>query len=196
METQDKKRNILKAASACFARYGYEKTTLDDIGKLVGLNKASLYYYYKNKEEIYTEVIYSETEDFMKTVFIEVDKVTGCKEKILAYLTERLKYIKDAMNLKQLSMDSLNKIAPLFNAMCERIIAGEIEYLSRTLECCINKEEVKPHDTGRVAKSIITVAEAIRNRIDCQLSTDKAYHEIIDESRFSVSLILDGLIAK
>ena len=36
MELQDKKAEIQKAASECFARYGYEKTTLDDIGRLVG----------------------------------------------------------------------------------------------------------------------------------------------------------------
>ena len=57
MDTSPKKQEILKAASECFARFGYEKTTLDDIGKMVGLNKASLYYYYKNKEDIFAEVV-------------------------------------------------------------------------------------------------------------------------------------------
>ena len=59
---QDKKESILKAANICFSKYGYEKTTMDDIGKLAGLNKASLYYYYKNKESIYCEVVFLEAE--------------------------------------------------------------------------------------------------------------------------------------
>ena len=46
MTEPDKREQILKAAAECLSQYGYEKTTLSDIGKLVGLNKASLYYYY------------------------------------------------------------------------------------------------------------------------------------------------------
>jgi AcrR family transcriptional regulator len=196
METQDKKNDIIKAASSCFARYGYEKTTLDDIGKLVGLNKASLYYYFKNKESIYTEVIYLETNAFLSSVFTEVDKVHGCKEKILTYLTERLKYIKDALNLNQLSMDSAQKIAPLFNEMYRKIIKKEIVHLSEVLECCIKNEEIIPCETARISESIITIAEAIRSKIDCQLSSDETYIETLKEIKFTISLILNGLMEK
>jgi AcrR family transcriptional regulator len=196
MDTQDKRKDIVKAASSCFARYGYEKTTLDDIGKLVGLNKASLYYYYKNKESIYTEVIFSETDIFLTNVFAEVDKVQGCKNKILTYLTERLKYIKNALNLKQLSMDSVQKIAPLFNEMYSKIIEKEIVLLSGVLECCIQNEEMTSCETGRIAKSIILVAEVIRSKIDCHLSSDETYTEALEEIKFTVSLILDGLMKK
>jgi hypothetical protein len=196
METQDKRMDIVKAASSCFARFGYEKTTLDDIGKLVGLNKASLYYYFKNKESIYTEVIYSETNTFLSSVFAEVDKVKGCKEKILTYLTERLKYIKDALNLNQLSIDSVQKIAPLFNEMYSRIIGKEIAHLSGVLDCCVKNEEIIPCETDRIAKSIIIVAEAIRSRIDCHVSSDEIYTETLKEIKFTVSLMLDGLMKK
>jgi AcrR family transcriptional regulator len=47
-----KKEAILHGAAGCFTKFGYEKTTLDDIGKSAALNKASIYYYFKNKEEI------------------------------------------------------------------------------------------------------------------------------------------------
>ena len=60
MKSDEKRKKIIQAAGDCFARFGYEKTTMDDIGKKVGLNKASLYYYYKDKESIYTEVVYVE----------------------------------------------------------------------------------------------------------------------------------------
>lgn len=194
MEAQDRKNDILKAASVCFSRYGYEKTTLDDIGKLVGLNKASLYYYYKNKENIYTEVVFNEAKEFLGSVMAEVKKVSGYKAKILKYLTERLKFIKNAVNLKQLSIDSVQKIAPLFNSMYNSLIEKEIDSLSDILEKSINNKEIDSCDTCRVAKSILTVAEAVRSRIDCSLSTEEAYAEILDEVQFTVSLMLDGLV--
>jgi AcrR family transcriptional regulator len=74
VEAFEKKKEILKAASDCFARYGYEKTTLDDIGKMVGLNKASLYYYYKNKEAIFSEVVFEETEALFQALTLNHPK--------------------------------------------------------------------------------------------------------------------------
>lgn len=195
METPEKKLSILKAASSCFARYGYEKTTLDDIGRLVGLNKASLYYYYKNKESIYTEVIFNEANEYLTTVFDEVRKVEGCKDRVLKYISERLKYIRGAVNLSQLSIDSIQKLAPLFGDMYGKIVEKEVEYLSAVLDCCIKDGEITKCDTSRVAKSIITVFEAILNRVGAcseQSSTDISLDALAEVS-FIVSLILDGL---
>ncbi|MDP4091981.1 MAG: TetR/AcrR family transcriptional regulator [Bacillota bacterium] len=196
MDTQDKKKDILKAASSCFARYGYEKTTLDDIGKLVGLNKASLYYYYKNKESIFSEVIYTEADEFVKSVFNSIENVPGFKGKILTYLDERHKFIRNAMNLNQLSVESANKIAPIFGVMYQKIMDQEIEHLAGILKGAVRKRQIIECDSQRIAKSVFTVAECIRSRVDCQLTSEEAFNEVIREVDFTVSLILDGLIRK
>lgn len=189
----NKKTEILQAAAECFARYGYEKTTLDDIGRQVGLNKASLYYYYKNKESIYTEVIYTEAKEFICGIMERVGQVKSCKNKILAYFEERLTFIRHSLNLSQLSQDSAQKIAPLFRNMYGNIIEIEITQLSGILECCIEKGEIKSCESRKVALSMLTVDDAIRARVDCQLSTDEAFSAVLEEMRFTVSLILDGL---
>jgi len=62
------KERIGQAAMECFERYGLEKTTLEDIAKTVGLNKTSLYYYYKNKEDIFIEVAIREGQSFIDTL--------------------------------------------------------------------------------------------------------------------------------
>jgi ribosome-binding protein aMBF1 (putative translation factor) len=41
MVRSKKEKKILQVAKECFARFGYEKTTLEDIGRMSGLNKAS-----------------------------------------------------------------------------------------------------------------------------------------------------------
>ncbi|MFT8887359.1 MAG: TetR/AcrR family transcriptional regulator [Ethanoligenens sp.] len=194
MDAQNRKDEILRAAGDCFARYGYEKTTLDDIGNLVGLNKASLYHYYKNKENIYTEVIYQEACTYLHGVMIAVKGASGCKAKVLMYLTQRLAFIKNALNLKQLSIDSMQKIAPVFQLMYDRLMEEETQTLAHILQESIENGEVRACDTYRVAKSILTVAEAIRSRIDCTLSEEGSYATILDEVRYTVSLILDGII--
>ncbi len=189
----DKKTEILQAAAECFARYGYEKTTLDDIGTQVGLNKASLYYYFKNKESIYTEVIYAEAKAFISGIIERVRKAESCKNKILAYFEERLTFIRYSLNLSQLSQDSAQKIAPLFRNMYGNIFEIEITQLSGILECCIEKGEIKSCESRKVAQSMLMVDDAIRAKVDCQISTDEAFSAVLQEVRFTVSLILDGL---
>jgi len=45
------RENILKIAREIFSKYGYKKTTLDDIANAVRKGKSSLYYYFKSKED-------------------------------------------------------------------------------------------------------------------------------------------------
>ncbi len=43
---------ILDAAEACFASIGFSATRLDDIAERVGVKRAALFYYYKDKREL------------------------------------------------------------------------------------------------------------------------------------------------
>jgi AcrR family transcriptional regulator len=197
VESPDKKREILKAAGDCFARYGYEKTTLDDIGKLVSLNKASLYYYYKNKESIYTEVIALESERFFNTLKAKINKITGCKNQIITYLVERLNYIRHTVNLHELSIETKQKFAPFFKNLLELFFEREVSIMGEFLANGIKKGELINCDTKKVAGSIITVADALKHKAaQCGHSlniTQIDYSKIVEELKFTITLILDGL---
>ncbi|MCX7747793.1 MAG: TetR/AcrR family transcriptional regulator [Clostridia bacterium] len=196
----DKKTEILKAAGNCFARYGYEKTTMDDIGKLIGLNKASIYYYYKNKESIFTEVILYEANEFLTAVLEKVSGVKGCKDKIITYLVEWLRYIRKAINLHSLTLERVQGLCPLFNHLYEKIMEKETEALSGILQCCVSNGEIIECDVKRVARSIITVKEGIKNRPsnfeNCSFASEVDYSSVESEIVFTISLILDGLRKK
>jgi len=51
-----RRRAILLAAARCFARRGYDATTLDHIAAELGITKGLIYYYFTGKEEIYAEI--------------------------------------------------------------------------------------------------------------------------------------------
>jgi AcrR family transcriptional regulator len=50
-------QEILDVATALFAKNGYTGTSTQDIGDQVGLDKTSLYYYFRSKEEILFQVL-------------------------------------------------------------------------------------------------------------------------------------------
>lgn len=56
--TQDEKMdNILEAANRRFAHFGVDKTTMNEIADDLGISKASLYYYFPDKLNLYAAVL-------------------------------------------------------------------------------------------------------------------------------------------
>ena len=47
------KEEIVKAAQHVFARYGFRKTTMEEIASEAHRAKSSLYYYFKSKDEVF-----------------------------------------------------------------------------------------------------------------------------------------------
>jgi len=50
-----KRRAVIRSAGQAFRRRGYHNTSMTEIAKTLGLSKAALYYYVKNKEEVLFE---------------------------------------------------------------------------------------------------------------------------------------------
>ena len=54
-ERELRKEQILSSALSVFQKNGIEKATMDEIAKEADFGKATLYYYFSSKEEIFTE---------------------------------------------------------------------------------------------------------------------------------------------
>ena len=54
---QDRRAEIFSAASKLFKSRGYRGTSLADIAKEVGADRASLYYYFGSKEELFDDLV-------------------------------------------------------------------------------------------------------------------------------------------
>ena len=200
MKMSAKKQEILKAASDYFARFGYEKTTLDDIGKMVGLNKTSLYYYYESKEAIFAEVISQEVEEYIQELYHRIQEIPGCRDRILTYLQEKFRYMQKLMNLHSLSMEAFRSVQPMFAQLFEQICEKEVNFINEILVGCIEHGEMKPVDSKRIAKTILTVVDAIKMKAvqeaDIRFIDQIDPTQMEEEVVFTVSLILDGLMEK
>jgi AcrR family transcriptional regulator len=197
MSATDKRRQILEAASACLARYGYDKTTLDDIASRIGLNKTSLYYYYPNKEAIFTAVLVAEAEVFLTALQRKAGRARGCRGQILTYLTERFRYYRHVVNLHNLSLEVLQRIQPAFQALYRDLLQREIGFIAQLLTDGMARGEVQAAPAERVARIILTLADALKQGT-CEAPAPGAaetidYAAVEKEVDFAVQLILDGL---
>jgi len=56
-ERSERKMRILKGALAVFQDVGIDKTTMDEIASVSGFGKATLYYYFSSKDEVFIYVM-------------------------------------------------------------------------------------------------------------------------------------------
>src|SRR5438128_281123 len=81
---------ILQAARRLFQAHGFAKVTMDDVGKAIGKGRSSIYYYYKNKEEIFDAVISADVRETLAAMSREINKVKTTEQKLKAFALTRL----------------------------------------------------------------------------------------------------------
>jgi AcrR family transcriptional regulator len=59
-------QRLIEAAEAQFRRFGYRRTTIDDITGVAGTGKGSLYLHFDSKQEIYMAVVEASLERFVQ----------------------------------------------------------------------------------------------------------------------------------
>lgn len=60
------KDRLIAAAAASFHRFGYRRTTVEDITKAAGIGKGTLYLHFQSKKEAYLAVVESRLEGFLR----------------------------------------------------------------------------------------------------------------------------------
>lgn len=193
-----KKEAILHGAADCFTKFGYEKTTLDDIGKSAALNKASIYYYFKNKEEIFSAVALYEAETYIEELQSKTSRKRGLESKIIFYVTERIKKYNEVVTLHRLSLSNVTGVETIFNELYRAIKEREIQFIQSLLEKGLdNKEITTKLDLYDISTNLFVISDALKYEA---LRTKKArYKGDIDVANvpqkiaFLIRLILKGL---
>jgi AcrR family transcriptional regulator len=102
------REQIIAAASTAFSRFGYKKTTLDDIASLTNRGKTGIYYYFKSKDDIFREVIRKEAEEIKLKLTKLVSKKKKPVDKFTSYVHGR--------------MDAFEKLGNYYNAMKHELL--------------------------------------------------------------------------
>ncbi len=89
---------IVSVASKIFSRYGFKKTTMEEIALASRKGKSSIYYYFKSKEEIFNAVVEKEAEELREELVTTLNAYNTPMEKLKAYVLFRLHNIRTMAN--------------------------------------------------------------------------------------------------
>jgi len=98
MALEDTRNKILSVADKLFSRFGFHKTSMDEIAKIARKAKGSLYYHFASKEALFTEVVSQELTHFKLQLSVIINSDIRASEKLKMYLIKRMELLNDAAN--------------------------------------------------------------------------------------------------
>jgi AcrR family transcriptional regulator len=97
MGTDNTKDTIINVANRLFSRFGFHKTSMDEIAKVARKAKGSLYYHFASKEELFREVISKEMMNLKSQLSVIVNNTEiNALDKIKHYLIKRMEILNSA----------------------------------------------------------------------------------------------------
>ena len=99
MKNKDLIRDTLvTVAQKIFARFGYDRTTMELIAQEAKRGKSTLYYYFKSKEDIFAAVIEREGNHIQKELLKIINQNKSSRQLLKEYVLKRYKLIKQLVN--------------------------------------------------------------------------------------------------
>jgi TetR/AcrR family transcriptional regulator len=104
MTDQTVRQRLLASAAELFARKGYASTTVREIVEAARVTKPALYYYFRNKEEIYLELMREAESRFELLLSNTREEIGRVQERILRFSEEVFQLFLDQIEIARVGL--------------------------------------------------------------------------------------------
>jgi len=160
METE-KRNQVLTLAKKRFERFGFSKTTVDEIAKGAGISKRTLYQEFENKEKILEELFMFEALSVRKAILNQISKISGPAEKLETYIRLAIKYLNHNPFIVSVLHDESGFFAPFLKDKPCIIEEGIQEIIFTILKEGVSKGVFRKMDGKLVARSIFLLFKGL-----------------------------------
>jgi AcrR family transcriptional regulator len=154
------RESILQIAQEIFSKYGYKKTTLDDIANAVRKGKSSLYYYFNSKEDLFQAVIAKEVDILKQALERVVFRSMDPEEKLREYILTKLTTFRDLANLYNALENDVTAIG-FIDEIKEKNEKDEIRMIKRILIEGVRRDKFNIDDLNLTAIGITTAIKGL-----------------------------------
>ena len=154
-QQEDIKEIILNVARNIFSKFGFKKTTMDEIAQAAMKAKSSIYYYFKSKEEIFEAVVEKEGSIMYEELKKIINSNADSQTKLRKYILTRMKLIDHLANLYDAIKDDYLNHFTFIQKYRKKYDEFEISMIMQMLQQGIYNKEFK------INNNIETIAYAI-----------------------------------
>jgi AcrR family transcriptional regulator len=193
---EDKRGAILRAALARFARYGFRRTSMEDIAREADISRAAVYLQFRNKEEIFRALarqLHEQALGAAASAAREPGPIAARLRRVLeAKLATMFDVVHDSLHAAEL-LDENNRICGDISAEAAR---RYLQRLTGVIAAAVRSKELTPRRAGlspaAAAEMIVQCAQGIKTSGGAAL-TPGVYRQRLDQL---VRVIVAGLGGK
>jgi AcrR family transcriptional regulator len=161
-EKEMKEKLIIEAAQKRFGLYGIEKTSMREIAEDLNLSKASLYYYFPDKESLYRAVVEKEQAEFLDRIAERITRITGPDQLLREYARARLSYFRTLLNLSRIRFQVYSDLKPVLQDTIHVFRKKEEEIIVRIIDKGIADGIFFYEDSGKAASLFLDILKGLR----------------------------------
>jgi TetR/AcrR family transcriptional regulator len=151
-------QELLEAALTLFLEKGLAATRAEDVARLAGVSKGTLYLYYPSKDELFKAVVRA----YLTQVIAEGDEILDQYEGTTSALLRLLAHTwwarvgsSKAAGLLVLIMSEAHAFPDLAQYYVNEVVAPSHDLLARTIQRGIDRGEFRPLDVNSVVHALI-----------------------------------------
>ena len=174
----------MEAAVTLFERFGFKKTTMDDIAREVHKAKSSLYYYFGSKEDIFKAAIENEKALLQRRIQLSVEKEHGTKKKLHAFIFERISLVKEYGKLFNIVFAEEYTYLSFINDAKKSFEKFELLIVRNILKEGMERGEVRVLDLNMTAAAAVMAFKGVEAPLSHQV--EKFDQELLVDTMVSV----------
>lgn len=199
MKNADVKRiKILEAATRRFAHFGMAKTTMSEIAKDLNFSKALLYYYFPDKNSLYSAVFEYVIDRMIEDIEEVIDQGGNFEEVMMYSIDMRVKIINQYYNLFEYTMKMVKELPDELERVFKESYLREVEIIEKILQIGIEAGEIQVDDLNETARILLYSLFGMRMGIlkdmkNMLFPTKEEFDHILSLQKKMMRIFLNGL---
>ena len=143
----DRRKMIVEAATKSFSMFGYKATTMDQVAKLANVGKGTIYTFFKNKEELFEEIISSLVKEIIAEAETVIQPDLPFTENVHRALYRLLEFRSEHHLMIKLVQEEAEMGTHAVSEMLQHVENEIIQYLKGKMDSAISKGYIPDANT-------------------------------------------------
>ncbi|MBP7868472.1 MAG: TetR/AcrR family transcriptional regulator [Firmicutes bacterium] len=168
----ESKARLLAAAERLFAEQGYAATSIGDISESAGVNRALIYYYFKNKRDLYWAVIREGVEQMSVVMAAAAVSGRSIREKLGAFVDGYYRLLLKRQDTVRIAFREITGSGEKLGLSIKGCFGENLAQLQAIIREGIASGELRPLDPEMTAHSVLGMINVFMTQ---QLVTERTF---------------------
>ena len=189
--TDGKRDAILAAGLELFGRYGYRRTSIDDIARAAGVAKGTVYLYVENKETLFRTLSQSLLDGVLATARRAAAARGTVADRLTAILEAKFGFFHDLLHRSPHASELMDSKSRLCADVFAAGDAAYLQILTKAIADAIRRGELAPRRHGLAADDVARMLLAGAHGVDA----DPARRLSNEEHRVRLDALVRVIVA-